>query len=174
MENRIVSKFNYEFALLIIIGGLAVSFFAQTFTYPGTIAGLFPRIVSTIVILMVLFLLVAKFRSKSAASESDEELLDDEEVGTWGKSVSKHALPVMNWKISVLLMLGYFVLIYLIGFGIGTFLYAVAIPLLLQYKNKLVAVVFALVTAVALIVLFGTLFYVPLPQGLIFELLFGG
>ncbi len=174
MENRIVSKFNFEFALLVIIGGLAVAFLAQTFTYPGVITGLFPRIVSTIVILMVLFLLVVKFRSTGATSESDEEQMGDEEIGAWGKASSERTHPMMQWKISVLLMLAYFVLIYLIGFGIGTFLYAVAIPFLLQYKNRLVTVVFALVTSVALIVLFGTLFYVPLPQGLIFELLFGG
>ncbi len=170
MEKRTLSKVNFEFALLVIIGGLALVFFAQTFTYEGTITGLFPRIVSSLVILMVAYLLVFKSREMPGSAQ---DKAGDGQVGAWGKSTTD-LHPMMKWQVSVLLMIAYFALIYLIGFGIATFLYALAIPVLLQYKNKLVTVIFALVTAVLLVVLFGVLLYVPLPQGLIFELLFGG
>lgn len=69
----------------------------------------------------------------------------------------------MSWEWSVVTLMGYFLLIYVVGFLLATILYLIAIPIILRYKNKYL--VFSLAGALTLIVWeFARLLKVVLPS----------
>ena len=161
----------------MIIAGCAAFFFAQTFTYEGTITGLFPRILSAVVLILVLCVVVTKFRTpketaKSAGEEEKAEV-DDDGGGTWSTATPAGAKPVVRWQGSLVWMVAYFVSIYLVGFWVATFLYALFVSRQIQNKSLKMTIAFALLTTVTLFVVFSTVFYVPLPEGLLFEIVRG-
>ena len=62
-------------------------------------------------------------------------------------------------------LLCYILVLPKIGFIICTLVYTFVNTLILGYKNKKVALIFALVLTVCFTLVFGRLFYVPLPRG---------
>jgi len=62
-------------------------------------------------------------------------------------------------------LLCYILLLPRIGFIICTLVYTFVNTLILGYKNKKVALIFAIVVTVCFTLVFGRLFYVPLPRG---------
>jgi hypothetical protein len=60
----------------------------------------------------------------------------------------------------------YAVLMNIIGFMLSTLAFTFANPLVMGYKNYRLLVVFSVVLTVVIILVFGKVFYIPLPRGL--------
>lgn len=67
--------------------------------------------------------------------------------------------------INVLLLAAYVGLLDVIGFVLATFAYLVAAPLSMGYRKPVVLAIFASITTAVMVVVFGIVFYVPLPRG---------
>ena len=89
------------------------------------------------------------------------------------KEKKKVDIPMLNLRsidgrmvfINVLLLAAYVGLLDVIGFVLATFAYVLVAPLSMGYRKPLVLAVFASVTTTAMVVIFGIVFYVPLPRG---------
>jgi hypothetical protein len=89
------------------------------------------------------------------------------------KEKRKGDIPMLNLRsidgrmvfINVLLLAAYVGLLDVIGFVLATFAYVLVAPLSMGYRKPLVLAVFASVTTAAMVVIFGIVFYVPLPRG---------
>ena len=89
------------------------------------------------------------------------------------KEKRKVDIPMLNLRsidgrmvfINVLLLAGYVGLLDVIGFVLATFAYLVAAPLSMGYRKPVVITIFASVTTAVMVVVFGIVFYVPLPRG---------
>jgi hypothetical protein len=172
VESKSPSQFDFESALLAIIAGFAAVFFLQTFTYRGTITGMFPRVLSAVVLVLIAGFAAAKlpiFRRRISSATVGTAVPECGAVD--GSGLTPAARPVMRWEISLAWMLAYAALLYLVGFWVSSFLYALLLARQLKNRNLKVTVTFAALTAAVLFAAFTTLFYVPLPEGLIFELL---
>ena len=90
------------------------------------------------------------------------------------KEKRKVDIPMLNLRsidgrmvfINVLLLAAYVGLLDVTGFVLATFAYLVAAPLSMGYRKPLVIAVFASVTTAVMVVVFGIVFYVPLPRGM--------
>ncbi len=90
------------------------------------------------------------------------------------KEKRKVDIPMLNLRsidgrmvfINVLLLAAYVGLLDVIGFVLATFAYLLAAPLSMGYRKPLVLAVFAIATTAAMVVIFGIVFYVPLPRGM--------
>lgn len=165
MKKRTLSFETAMIAGLLLFAGI---FFGWTYTFPAT-AALLPRLVSFAMIGLTLLHIVTKVvKTKTAkGSRQQKEKIMQEKSG----EESDHT-PGMNWRISSLLMLGFMVLIYLIGFGPATFVSSLTVPYLLGYRNYKVVVPFAAGMTAIIILGFGKLFMIPLPVGLLWESIF--
>lgn len=67
---------------------------------------------------------------------------------------------------SGLLLVAYLMLMNLLGFIVSTFLFSITAPMVMGYRNKGKLAVFALLTTIGLVLLFGKAFYVQLPRGI--------
>lgn len=82
-------------------------------------------------------------------------------------------IPMLNLRsvdgrmvfINVLVLAAYVGLLDVIGFILATLLYLVAAPLSMGYRKPLVLAIFSSVTTAVMVVVFGMVFYVPLPRG---------
>ena len=152
--------FNLELLVAAVFGIFAAAFLAQTWSYNPT-AALFPRIVSAAVVLLVVYLIFGRLlatRLKEPQPKGPQPASGDS---------SSAAAPVLNWPVAVVSFVAYFLLIYLAGFGIATLLYGLAMPYLMGYRNRPVTIAFALSLSLVLVVGFGQLFSVPLPEGIL-------
>ena len=92
------------------------------------------------------------------------------------KEKRKVDIPMLNLRsidgrmvfINLLVLGAYIALLDVIGFVLATFAYLVAAPLSMGYRKPLVIAVFASVTTAVMVVVFGIVFYVPLPRGVDF------
>jgi len=149
---------------MLLFGGI---FFGSTYTFPET-AALLPRIISSFMLFSVLlYIVVKRFGSKKppAAQQQKEQVKPEERAEKSNRSQG------INWYISSLLMFCFFALVYLTGFEFATFAYGAIIPYLLGYRNYKMIFLFATGMTAIIILVFGRLFMIPLPAGLLWELL---
>jgi hypothetical protein len=78
----------------------------------------------------------------------------------------------INWLLTLSAATGFFVLIYLVGFGPSTFFYVTAHLYLAGYRRHRVIFLFALAMAIV-IFLTGYLFTIPLPEGVLVQMIVG-
>lgn len=89
------------------------------------------------------------------------------------KEKRKVDIPMLNLRsidgrmvfINVLLLGAYVGLLDVIGFVLATLIYLVVAPLSMGYRKPVVLAIFSSVTTVVMTVVFGMVFYVPLPRG---------
>lgn len=89
------------------------------------------------------------------------------------KEKRKVDIPMLNLRsidgrmvlINVVLLAAYVGLLDIIGFVLATLIYLVVAPLSMGYRKPVVLAIFASVTTVVMVVVFGIVFYVPLPRG---------
>ena len=162
MIKRFLSFETVMIAGILLFSGL---FFGWTYTFPET-AALLPRLVSFVMICLALLYIVIKVveAKKPQDSRQRKEKFGQEE--SEGRSDLNQGI---SWQISSLLMFGFMVLIYLLGFGPATFICGVMVPYLLGYRNYMVAVPFAAGMTAIIVLGFGKLFMIPLPVGLLWE-----
>ena len=89
------------------------------------------------------------------------------------KEKRKVDIPMLNLRsidgrmvfINVLVLAAYVGLLDVIGFVLSTLIYLVAAPLSMGYRKPVLLAVFSSVTTAVMTVVFGIVFYVPLPRG---------
>lgn len=92
------------------------------------------------------------------------------------KEKRKVDIPMLNLRsidgrmvfINVLVLAAYVGLLDVIGFVLSTLIYLVVAPLSMGYRKPVLLAVFSGVTTAVMTVVFGMVFYVPLPRGVEF------
>lgn len=147
-----------EFIFNILIGIVLVIFFTLSLalgkeTVTGDIfgAGGFP------ILLVVIGFVVLIFITKESLKNKNRVHIPLFDI----KSSSGKSLIM-----SVVFLTAYLVLMEVIGFVISTFFFIFGSAKAMGYKRNIALVVFSLVLTVILIVVFGKVFFVPLPRGI--------
>lgn len=142
--------------LILFLGSLAVYFFIKTFSYRPA-AALFPRIVSAIVALLAFYHLAENigkaFKKQPEAHKTAAEL------------------PVcLPWYGSLVLVLLYLLLVYLVGFILATGLFMIFFPLAAGYRRWPVIIVTAVATALLIDLSFNRFLQIQLHEGILFAI----
>jgi hypothetical protein len=154
-----------DLSAAVIIGVISVAFLMMTADL-GRTAALFPKILSiAIIVLVVLYIGVQIYiNHKNPSLESPGEKVE-------AKKVLAGDVPKPGrWYIIIGSIGIYMGLIYLIGFGVASFAFGVALPYCNGYRRMKVVVPVSLGMTVGLVVI-GRLFNIPLPAGLWMALL---
>ena len=163
-------KYNIEFFMVCLFNIFAIVFLFQVRNLNET-AALFPRIVSTFVLILGVSALISRVRPgkrQFRAPESQETVRDIDAIQTLVKKEG-----TLSWLVSLSWAGAYFLLLFIVGFVIATLLYALVIPLAMEGFNKRnvrTGIIFALLMALAMIG-FERAFYIDLPQGYLLELM---
>ena len=149
----------------VIIGGISVAFLMMTADL-GRTAALFPKVLSiTIIALVVLHIGVQIYLNhKNTPLESPGK--EAEANNVFAGDVSKPN----SWYIIIGSIGIYMGLMYLIGFGVASFVFGVALPYGNGYRRMKVVVPVSLGMTVGLVII-GKLFDIPIPAGLWMTLL---
>jgi hypothetical protein len=155
----------FETVAVATIAGFSGLFLFQTYQY-GHRAALFPRVVSLTVLFLTGFFIVSRLRRAMAKQKSaaKEEPARVKIAGELDRAAG------VNWLVTLSAATAFFILIYLVGFGLATFIYVAAHLYLAGYRRHSVVFLFAMAMAV-LIVGTGYLFSIPLPQGLLVQMI---
>jgi len=132
-------------------------------------SALFPKLVSITILALFGILIVMKLCSREKGNEPES----NGAVTCQGEDDLKPATTDrrLHWSLSLLLMTVYLALIFLLGFGLSTIIYGLAFPYIAGYRKHKIIYPYALAMAVIIIMVFGKFFQIPLPEGLIFELI---
>lgn len=157
----------FETFAVAAIGVFSGLFLLQTYQY-GRRAALFPRIISLTVLFLTGVFVVSRVRriSKQKTASSKEETVRP-------PSGTKPATAEgVNWLLTLAAATGFLVFVNLIGFGAATFFYVAVHLYLAGYYRHPVIWAFAAAMAITIV---GTayLFAIPLPQGLLIEMISG-
>ena len=146
-----------ELVFNIILGAGLIFFMVESMGLPAgenpnDIFGAsgFPEILSILALIVLIFITVTVFREKR-----------------------KINIPMFNLRsadgrklvINVLLLAGYVALLNVLGFCITTVLYLFSGAVAIGYRKWVTLTIFSIVTTAVLVVVFGSVFYVPLPRG---------
>ena len=135
--------------------------FIATFRMEDVSTYLLPRVLAATGTAIGIIALIVKF----ARSSPDIEKKESQVVKPDGK---RKGLAI---HYMVLLTIAYFFLAEYLGFVLSTFIAMVAFSILLQFRNKLVIVIVAIVIPIALHYLFVSLLKVKLPEGILWSVL---
>ncbi len=111
----------------------------------------FPQIIGVLALLLLVLLTVRALRSKSPV---DLPLLDIKRA--------EGRLLLLN----IALLAGYIILLNILGFAVSTILYMFIAASSFGYDKWTRLTLFSAIASVALVIMFGTVFYVPLPRGI--------
>jgi uncharacterized membrane protein YfcA len=153
------------------VGTIAVFsalFLLQTYEY-GRRAALFPKLVSFTILFLTGCFLVSRLRR--AIKRQRTEVKKKETIPVEVESEATQPAGV-HWLLTLSAATGFFVLIYLVGFGPATFFYVATHLSLAGYRRHSVIALFALAMAI-IIVGTGYLFTIPLPEGVLVEMIAG-
>lgn len=92
------------------------------------------------------------------------------------KEKRKVDIPMLNLRsidgrmvfINVLVLAAYVGLLDIVGFVLATLIYLIVAPLSMGYRKPAILAIFSILTTVVMVVVFGIVFYVPLPRGIEF------
>lgn len=154
----------FAVATVAVFSGL---FFVQTYEY-GRRAALFPRVVSGTVLFLTGFFVVSRIRRAMAKQKT---AMKEQPVTVEVVSEVNEAGGV-NWLLTLSAAMTFFVLIYLVGFGLSTFVYVATHLYLAGYRRHRVIFLFAIAMAIV-IVGAGYLFTIPLPEGVLVQMIVG-
>ncbi|MBI3013731.1 MAG: tripartite tricarboxylate transporter TctB family protein [Candidatus Tectomicrobia bacterium] len=143
-------------SLVILI--FSLTFLIETFRY-GPVPALFPRLVSGLVILATACLLVGRIRSVVKAGKTETAEAGAE---TGGARRGGSIAGIAWWSYAA--MVGYFLLIPLLGLLWPTLAYTLLIPFMLHYGRWKVVIPVAVGITAALYYPFTYLLRIPMPQ----------
>ena len=133
------------FSLLILV--MSVAFFITSFSLPAQ-AAMLPRWISLATAILILPAIVKLWRKKTEAGE--------EKV-------------VIPFFIGAVYLLVYYVLINLFGFTVSTAVFTAVLSKHLGLKNWILVILLALVLSFGLAYIFGTVFSVAIPKGILLK-----
>jgi hypothetical protein len=155
----------FETVAVGAIGLFSALFFIQTYNY-GRRAALFPRIISLLVLFLILVFIISRIHrvlKKKRASSKEEPV--------WAEGVAKVKKPQgVNWPLTFGGGIGFCILMYFIGFGLSTVCYMVTHTYLAGYRKHKIIFLYALALGVTM-VLIGYAFMIPLPKGVLVEMI---
>ena len=146
-----------ELVFNILIGLGVLFYLAQAIQLPATDnaadvlgAGGFPIIISVIALIALAMITIHTIKEKR-----------------------KVDIPMLNLRsidgrmvlINVVVLAAYVGLLDVIGFVLATLIYLVVAPLSMGYRKPVLLTIFSSVTTAVMVVVFGIVFYVPLPRG---------
>lgn len=138
-----------ELVFFLVLIGIAAVFFFTSLDYPRTM-GMFPRMMSVIMMVLGVVVVIRKYAGRSEAT------------------AAQHVCKGTRWYVVYAFAVGYIGLVLLLGFAAGTFLVCAALPPLLGYRRWLVVGVFAACTTLVVYWLCTSVFMLRLPAGLLF------
>lgn len=155
----------FETVAVGTIGLFSALFFIQTYNY-GRRAALFPRIVSLMVLILVLFYIFSRIRRmlKKKGTLSKKEPV---QAGVVAQADQPQGV---NWTLTFGAGIGFCILMFLIGFGLSTVCYMVTHTYLAGYRKHKIIFLYALAMGVTM-VLIGYAFMIPLPKGVLVEMI---
>jgi|MudIll2142460700_1097286.scaffolds.fasta_scaffold91611_2 putative tricarboxylic transport membrane protein len=146
-----------DIILMVVLGAFAGAFLIETRSYNPT-AALFPRLVSMISLIFIIWTIAKRcltlMRKAKASPEAEAETEIKEERG-------------LVWYWSLASMVGYFVLIYLLGFTFVTLIYLLVLPLLLGYRRYKIVLITGVLWTVAFITVFTYVLHARIPEGIV-------
>lgn len=170
MNDRGSKKYNVEFFMICLFNVFAIVFILQVRNLNQT-AALFPIIVSTFVLILGVFALIGRLwprKKQFPAPGNQEEIGASEAIQPLVKKEG-----TMSWLVSLLWVVVYFLLLFIVGFVLATLLYAIVVPVAMEGFNKRnlrTGIIFAVLMAIAMMG-FERAFYVELPQGYLLEMM---
>jgi hypothetical protein len=149
-----------DLSAAVIIGIISVVFLMMTAEL-GRTAALFPKILSiTIIALVVLYIGMQIYRNrKNSLLKSPGKEAEAEKVLV-GDTIKPDRFYIIIGFMGI-----YMALIYLLGFGVASFVFGIALPYYGGYRRMKVVVTVSLGMAILMVVI-GRLFNIPLPSGL--------
>jgi hypothetical protein len=146
-----------DIILMAVLGIFAGAFLIETRTYNAT-AALFPRLVSIVSLIFIIWTIARRGLMLMRKAESSPEA--QAEAGPTGGGV-------FAWYWSLATMVGYFVLIYLLGFTLVTLAYLLVLPLLLGYRRYKIVLITGVLWTVAFITVFTYVLHARIPGGIV-------
>jgi hypothetical protein len=131
---------------------MAAVFFISSFSLP-TEAALLPRGVAFATALLIAPVIVKQWKHRPTEANTQAE----------GQKIE---VPVY---LGAILLIAYALGIYLLGYQLASALFSVVISRKMGLKNWIVTILLALILSVGTAYIFGTVFGVRLPAGLLFE-----
>jgi uncharacterized membrane protein (DUF485 family) len=150
-----------DLILMAILGAFACAFLIDSRSYNPT-AALFPRLISIVVLLLVLW--TAGHRVWELFGKPREVLLSVEEAAPKQKGV-------MTWYVSLITIVIYFLLIYVIGFIWAALVYLIVLPVLLGYRKYKVIFAIAVMWTLSFVLVFTYVVHTRIPGGLLADFL---
>ncbi|TVR04213.1 MAG: tripartite tricarboxylate transporter TctB family protein [Spirochaetaceae bacterium] len=158
MSDKVTAKSDVVVGLILL--GLAILFFALSFTLPVRRAGLspttFPRFVTIVMALLASGLIVQGVRKQKAATAVSEKRSADE--------VTRRRRYALRFVLLAVLGIGYTQLIRFLGFVVATPFMMAGTMLLFDEKKWYRIVLVAVISTTVLYGLFRIVFRVPLPR----------
>ena len=146
-----------DIVLMVVLGVFAGAFLIETRTYNPT-AALFPRLVSIISLIFIIWTIARRCLSLVRKAKTSPEA--EAETGPTGGGV-------LAWYWSLATMVGYFVLIYMLGFTLVTLIYLLVLPLLLGYRRYKIVLIAGVLWTVAFITVFTYVLHARIPGGIV-------
>ena len=146
-----------DIVLMVVLGVFAGAFLIETRTYNPT-AALFPRLVSIISLIFIIWTIARRCLSLVRKAKTSPEV--QAEVEPTGEGV-------LAWYWSLATMVGYFVLIYLLGFTLVTLIYLLVLPLLLGYRKYKIILITGVLWTVTFITVFTYVLHARIPEGIV-------
>ncbi len=153
------SFFDLEFVIVFILGAFALAFLIDTRTY-NRVAALFPRLISTVTLLLLLTYLGYRFwilRKEERPSQEETEAPVKGEGSISG-------------NISLAIMIGYFLLIFVIGLTWASLVYLFLVPVLMGYKRYRIVAITSAFWIIAFVCVFHYILHTRIPQGVLGDL----
>jgi hypothetical protein len=154
------SFFDLELVILIILGAFALAFLIDTRSY-NRIAALFPRLVSVATLLLILAYLVVRF-SMSLKKEKQPSETDAETTVKGEGSLSGN--------VTLAIMLGYFLLIFIVGLTWASLVYLLVVPVWMGYRRYRIIAITSILWVIAFVCIFHFMLHTRIPQGLLEDL----
>ena len=146
---------NLDLIILALLAGFSIAFMIDARTYNPT-AALFPRLVSSVTFILLFISIVQRFWS---FFKKDRPVPRPEEVNPSG---AKRGLGA---GFSLLVMMGYFFSIYLIGMIGASLLYLCLMPLFMGYRKYKVVFLTSAMWIAAFVFVFAYILHARIPAG---------
>ncbi|MBI4294036.1 MAG: tripartite tricarboxylate transporter TctB family protein [Betaproteobacteria bacterium] len=146
-----------DIVLMALLGVFAGAFLIEARSYNPT-AALFPRLVSIFSLVFVVWTITQRYLAlrRKAKSSPDTKA-----------QAGKKAEGSLAWYWSLATMVGYFVLIYLLGFTLVTLVYLLVLPVLLGYRRYKIVLITGVLSTATFISVFSYVLHARIPEGIV-------
>jgi putative tricarboxylic transport membrane protein len=145
-----------DIILMAVLAVFAGAFLIETRTYNPT-AALFPRLVSIFSLVLIVWTITQRCLILRRKTESSPDTKAEAGMGE----------GALAWYWSLATMVGYFVLIYLLGFTLVTLIYLLVLPVLLGFRRYKIVLITGVLSTAAFITVFSYVLHARIPEGIV-------